>query len=165
MEAIVLRGTPTEVADFFRQAPAFRNAQVAEIEEETPPGQALPADVAEWAREWKVRPSLKDYLQKLITEVGAWEGARLSITSGREGSGKRFAGRIRFVKEGERQMFGFLGHRGLLLLRLPKTTDLTRFPNASARSGKSKKFGVQLYVRSPESFEDARALLRLAYEA
>lgn len=167
MEAIVLRGTPAEVAEFFDHAPSFRGNSVVGPDEHLASSRdlpGLPADVAEWVREWKVRPSLLAYLEKLLHEVVGWDGARLSITSGREGSGKRFAGRIRFVKDGERQMFGFLGYRGLLLLRLPPTTDLAGFPNASKRTGKSKKFGVQIYVRTPESLEEARTLLRMAYD-
>lgn len=159
MEAVIVNGTPEEIAEFLTRRRAGGSLEITS--EETP---TLPTEVLEWMDQWGLRPPLRPLFERLIEEALSWEGVRHRITRGRKGE-TRFAGRVGFLREGENEAFGFIGYRSRLVLRLDKDADISPFPDARRRNVQKRRFGVQIYVRSEEALKQALDLLRLAYEA
>lgn len=164
MEAIVLKGTSKEIADFFARRPELGSASILETGSQD--HVELPEEVVDWMDEWGLRPPRRHLFERLITEALSWDGVRHRITKGRKGQG-RFAGRVGFVNQGENEAFGRLGYRDRLTLRLDYDTfEPTDFPDARpANIAARPQFGVHIYVRTEEALKQAIDLLRMAFEA
>lgn len=158
MEAVIVKGSPEELARFFALRPDLSAPAQDGLTS------AVPEEVREWFEEWAVRPPRRALFERLVSEALSWDGVRHRITRGRKGQ-TRFAGRIGFVRQGMAQAFGFIAHRGLLVLRLDKDTDLSGFQYAKRRNVSGRRFGVQIYVRNEEALGEAVQLLKQAYEA
>jgi hypothetical protein len=169
MEAeIRLKGTLPEIAAAFarlKEGQTLDDAVSITAEEGTLPG--LPRSIAAWFNEWEVPRGWRSSMGRTLLEGQRMEGVQLAITKGRQGTGKEKAARVRFVYDGQRQGFAFLGSRGRLFLALSDETDLSRFPHARWRQlgpTNNTPFNAYIYVRSEDTVDEALGLLREAYE-
>jgi hypothetical protein len=167
-EVIRLRGTPPEVAAVLarlRDGHPLDDTVSVLTEDSTLPG--LPRSIAAWLDEWEVPKGWRSSMGRILMEGQSWEGVQLTITKGRQGTKKETAGRVRFVYDGQRQGFAFLGNRGRLFLVLPDETELSRFPHARWRQlgpTNTTPFNAYIFVRSEDTVDEALGLLREAYE-
>lgn len=165
---IRLKGDPDEVAQVLARLREGLSPQDVVTDGELQDSPGLPRSIAAWLDEWQVPKGWRASMSRVFVEVQNWEGVQLAITKGRQGGQKETAGRVRFVYDGHRQGFAFLGNRGRLFLALPDETDLSRFPHARRRRlGPSNPtaFNTYIYVRSEDTVDEALGLLRAAYEA
>ena len=161
---VELDGTPDEVAQVLAQVQGSNGTlePTVDLDEGGGDSSAIPSEVQEWFRAWKVKQPQRRYIEQAVEKVQGWGDVEVNILHGRKG--ERFSGRLRFVRSDQREAFGILGHRGRLFLRLPADFDISGYSHAKRRDTTTKRHGILMYVRSQDAVAEAVELLEKAYE-